>query len=189
MYMFAGIFVSGGFLFTFGQLVPSWDSSYYNFMMTQNISYKGYITAKWWLVVTATAASTILASFYLYFGWHIYLMIIVGAIYNIGFNSHLVLLGGAFTKTPVDLNASKGAFGEKKAINMKTMLIALPKLLLPMLLYGLGSFILSPALGLTLVALTGVMGFALRNKVFTIIEKIYRKIFNHTGIQTKQQLE
>src|SRR5690606_24239475 len=37
--IFAGIFVSGGFLFTFGQFVPSWDSSYYPLMMTQNISY------------------------------------------------------------------------------------------------------------------------------------------------------
>ena len=43
MYIFAGIFVSGGFLFTFGQFVPSWDSSYYQLMMTQNISYKGYL--------------------------------------------------------------------------------------------------------------------------------------------------
>ena len=31
--IFAGIFVTGGFLFTFGQYVPSWDSSYYPLMM------------------------------------------------------------------------------------------------------------------------------------------------------------
>ncbi|WP_396155898.1 DUF5687 family protein, partial [Flavobacterium macrobrachii] len=29
MKVFAGIFVSGGFLFTFGQFIPSWDSAYY----------------------------------------------------------------------------------------------------------------------------------------------------------------
>src|SRR5690606_31464289 len=80
MHMFAGIFVTGRFLFTFGQFVPSWDSAYYNLMMTQNISYKGYLQAKWWMIVIATAVSAILASFYLYFGWEIYLMILVGAI-------------------------------------------------------------------------------------------------------------
>jgi len=174
MHMFAGIFVTGGFLFTFGQFVPSWDSAYYNLMMTQNISYIGYLNAKWWLIVIATFVSAILASFYLYFGWQAYLTILVGAIYNIGFNSHLVLLGGAFTKTPVDLNSSKGAFGDKKAFNMKTMLITLPKLLLPMLLYGLGSWIASPELGFTLVAITGILGFAFRNKVFSMIEKVYK---------------
>ncbi|MBP6588396.1 MAG: hypothetical protein KA208_10295, partial [Flavobacterium sp.] len=99
MHIFAGIFVSGGFLITFGQFVPSWDSAYYQLMMTQNIPYKGYLSSKWWLMVIATIVSTILASFYLYFGWQIYMTIVVGAIYNIGVNSHLVLLGGAYTKT------------------------------------------------------------------------------------------
>lgn len=186
MHMFAGVFVTGGFLFTFGQFVPSWDSAYYNLMMTQNISYKGYLMAKWWMVVIATAVAAVLASFYLYFGWHIYLIILVGAVYNIGFNSHLVLLGGAYTKTPVDLMSSKAAFGDKKAFNLKTMLISLPKLLLPMLLYGIGSFFFSPEAGLALVAIAGILGFALRDKMFTLIEKIY-KTEKYSTIQAYKQ--
>lgn len=174
MRIFAGIFVSGGFLFTFGQFVPSWDSSYYPLMMTQNISYKGYLSSKWWLVVIATFISTILASFYLFYGWQVYLTIVVGAIYNIGVNSHLVLLGGAFTKTPIDLAMSKGAFGDKKAFNVNTMLLSLPKLALPLLLYWAGTSLMNPNLGLVFVAIAGVLGFALRDKVFSMIEKIYR---------------
>jgi hypothetical protein len=174
MYIFAGIFVSGGFLFTFGQFVPSWDSSYYQLMMTQNIPYRGYLSSKWWLIVIATVISTILASFYLYFGWQVYLTIVVGGIYNIGVNSHLVLLAGAYTKTPIDLDSSKGAFGDKKAFNVNTMLISLPKLLLPLGLYWIGSKIMNPNLGLVLVAFAGLIGFALRDKVFTLIEKIYK---------------
>jgi hypothetical protein len=175
MQIFAGIFVSGGFLFTFGQFVPSWDSSYYQLMMTQNIPYRGYLNSKWWLIVIGTVISTILASFYLYFGWQVYLTIVAGAIYNIGVNSHLVLLGGAFTKTPIDLSMSKGAFGDKKAFNVNSMLLSIPKLLLPLLLYWLGSYIMNPKLGLIFVALAGVFGFMFRNTVFSIIEKIYKK--------------
>jgi len=119
MRIFAGIFVSGGFLFTFGQFVPSWDSAYYPLMMTQNIPYKNYLSSKWWLIVIATLLATILASFYLYFGVQVYLTIVVAAIYNIGVNSHLVLLGGAYTKTPIDLSTSKGAFGDKKLLIFK----------------------------------------------------------------------
>ena len=175
MYIFAGIFVSGGFLFTFGQFVPSRDSSYYQLMMTQNIPYRGYLNSKWWLIVIATFASTILASFYLYFGWQVYLTIVAGAIYNIGINSHLVLLGGAFTKTPIDLTQSQGAFGDKKAFNVNTMLLSIPKLVLPLLLYGLGKYFGGQELGLAFVALAGVIGFALRNWVFLQIEKIYKR--------------
>lgn len=174
MHIFAGIFVSGGFLITFGQFVPSWDSAYYPLMMTQNIPYKGYLNSKWWLMVIGTFISTIIASFYLYFGWQVYLTIVVGAIYNIGINSHLVLLGGAYTKTPIDLSSGKGAFGDKKAFNVKTMLISLPQLGLPVLLYWLGSYLANANVGLALVALAGVIGFALRNPVFSLIEKIYK---------------
>ena len=174
MYIFAGIFVSGGFLITFGQFVPSWDSAYYQLMMTQNIPYKGYLSSKWWLMVIATFVTTIIASFYIYFGWHIYLIIVVGAIYNIGVNSHLVLLGGAFTKTPIDLSSGKGAFGDKKAFNVKTMLITIPQLGLPIALYWLGSHFLGTTAGLALVALIGIMGFAFKDKAFLLIEKIYK---------------
>ena len=175
MGIFAGIFVSGGFLFTFGQFVPSWDSSYYQLMMSQNIKYKEYLSSKWWLMVIATVLSTLLASFYLFYGWHIYLLIVVGAIYNIGVNSHLVLLGGAFVKTPIDLSQSKGAFGDKQAFNVKTMLLAIPKLLVPVLLYGLGNFLYSDNVGLLFVAIAGVLGFAFKDKMFTQIEKIYKQ--------------
>lgn len=174
MHIFAGILVTGGFLLNFGQFVPSWDSAYYPLMMTQNISYKGYLNSKWWLIVIATFVSTILASFYLYYGWQVYLTIIVGAIYNIGVNSHLVLWAGAYTKTPIDLASSKGAFGEKKAFNVQTMLISLPKLVLPILLYWAGSSLMNPNLGLLFVTIAGVLGFAFRDKVFSIIEKIYK---------------
>lgn len=174
MRAFAGIFVSGGFLFTFGQFVPSWDSAYYQLMMSQNIQYKDYLASKWWLMVIGTVLSTILASFYLYFGLETYLLIVVGAIFNIGVNSHLVMLGGAFVKTPIDLSSSKQAFGDKQAFNLKTLLISLPKLVLPMALYALGYYLFSPNIGLLFVALAGVLGFVFKDYVFTKIESIYK---------------
>jgi hypothetical protein len=174
MQVFAGIFVSGGFLFTFGQFIPSWDSAYYQLMMSQNIPYKEYIKSKWWLMVIATLISTILASFYLFFGVHTYLLIVVGAIFNIGVNSHLVMLGGTYVKTPIDLTTGKGAFGDTQAFNIKTMLIAIPKLGIPMLLYALGYYVFSPNIGLVFVAGTGILGFAFRNYMFSKIEKIYK---------------
>ncbi|TDX13523.1 DUF5687 family protein [Flavobacterium sp. S87F.05.LMB.W.Kidney.N] len=186
MHIFAGIFVSGGFLFVFGQFVPSWDSSYYQLLMTQNVPYRGYITSKWWLIVIATFISTILASFYLFYGWEVYLTIIVGAIYNIGVNSHLVLLGGAFTKTPIDLSNAGGAFGDKKAFNVNAMLLSLPKILLPLALYSIGLYLNNKNLGLGLVAGAGVLGFIFRDKVFSLIEKRY-KIEKYSTINAYKQ--
>lgn len=172
--IFAAIFVTGGFLFTFGQFVPSWDSAYYPLMMSQNIQYREYLNSKWWLIVIATIITTILSTFYLYFGLEIYLAILVGAIYNIGVNAHLVLWGGAYIRTPIDLNQNKNVFGNKQAFNMKSLLLTVPKLLLPMLLYGIGHYLFNPNVGYAIVALTGVIGFAFKNKVFGIIENVYK---------------
>lgn len=173
--IFAGLFVTGGFLFTFGQYVPSWDSAYYPLMMSQNIPYRDYLNSKWWLVVIATVISTFLASFYLYYGWEVYLAIVVAAIYNIGVNSHMVLWGGAYVKTPIDLTSNKKAFGDKQAFNLQTMLLIIPKMVLPLGVYAAGHYTLGPVLGYILVALSGILGFAFKDKVFNLIEKVYKK--------------
>jgi hypothetical protein len=131
---FAGIFVSGGFLITFGQFVPSWDSAYYQLMMTQNIPYKGYLSSKWWLMVIATIVTTLVASFYLF--WMANVFNCRWRIYNIGVNSQLVLLGGAYTKTPIDLSSGKEPLEIKALIQNH---VNLHSTILPVLLYWLGS--------------------------------------------------
>ncbi len=83
-------------------------------------------------------------------------------------------MGGAYTKTPIDLNSGKGAFGDKKAFNVKTMLVSIPQMALPVFLYWLGSYFANAKVGLLLVALVGTIGFAFRASVFKWIEKIYK---------------
>ena len=86
----------------------------------------------------------------------------------------MVLLGGAYVKTPIDLASTKAAFGDKQAFNIKTLLISIPKLVVPMMLYAAGYYMYSAEVGFILVAAAGILGFALRDKMFTVIEKIYR---------------
>jgi len=174
MHMFAAIFVTGGFIFNFGNYIPSWDSQYYPFMMTQKFTYSDYLKSKWWLMVISTIACSILALFYLAFGLDIYLMILAGAIFNIGVNTHLVMLSGAFVKTPIDLGTNKNLMGDKSAFNIKSVLLSLPKMLLPMFLYGIGVWIKDVTLGFILVSLAGIIGFAFRNYIFKQIEKVYK---------------
>lgn len=175
MQMFASIFVTGGFIFNFGNYIPSWDSSYYPFMMTQKITYNDYLKSKWWLMVISTVLCCFLSLFYLAFGLNIYLMILSGAIFNIGVNTHLVMLSGAYVKTPIDLTTNKNLMGDKNAFNIKSFLLALPKMLLPMFLYGIGVFIKDETLGYIFVIIAGIIGFACRNYIFKQIEKVYKK--------------
>ena len=146
-----------------------------NVLRCTGVKMKPFVFAKWYLVIIATAVTTVLSTFYLYFGWEAYLAVLVGAIYNVGVNSHLVLWGGAYIKTPIDLTSNKNAFGDKQAFNIKTMLLILPKLLLPMLIYGLGHLLIGPVAGYALVSIAGLAGFVFKDAVFRKVEKIYKK--------------
>lgn len=173
--VFASLFVTGGFLMTFGQLVPSWDSEYYKMLMSQNIPYKKYLESKWYLMVSATFVALILSLPYLYFGIKIYAMIAICALYNIGLNSHITLWSGALNRIPVELNVKAKAFSNTQGFNVTQMLMALPKFGLPIVLFYIPYLIGGMQAGFIVLGLTSISGIIFKNQILTQIEKIYQK--------------
>ena len=172
---FAAMFITGGFLLSFGQLVPSWDSEYYKMLMSQNIPYRQYLESKWYLMVVAVAVSFILSTPYIYFGWDIYLMIAAGALFNIGLNTFITLFGGALNRVPIELNTKAKAFSNTNGFNPTQLLIALPKMLLPILIFFIPYQLISFNAGLIALALTGALGIMFKNFFLNKIERIYQK--------------
>ena len=173
--LFAGIFVTGGFLFSFGQYVPSWDSQYYPLLMTQNITYLDYLKSKYTLIQVFTIATTILSSWYLIFGLEVFSYVILGAIYNLTINSVIVLWGGAYVRTKIDLTSNKKAFGDKNAFNYRTLLLTLPKIALPLALYGGFNYTLGPTAAKISIVVVSIAGYFLKPYLFKTIISIYQK--------------
>ncbi|SDQ48553.1 hypothetical protein SAMN05421664_1776 [Chryseobacterium soldanellicola] len=174
MTMFMGLFVTGGFQFLFGQRVPAFDSSYYPLMMTLNVPYKQYLKAKWWLINIVTAVSMVVALFYAYFGWELYITFFAAGLYNIGVNSQFTLWSGAFNKTQIDLNSKEKRIGQKNSFNLKALLLLIPKMLLPMAVFGLMKYFFGITAGVVSIAILGTAGFLLREKIFDIIVRHYK---------------
>ncbi|WP_028121819.1 DUF5687 family protein [Epilithonimonas tenax] len=175
MQLFMGLFVTGGFLFMFGQRVPSFDSSYYPLMMTLNVPYKEYLKAKWWLIVSAVAVSMVLAVAYAFVSWELYFTFLAGGLYNMGVNSQIVLLSGAFNKNPVDLNSRSKAMGKKNNFSFKNILLILPQMVLPMAVFGATTYLFGTAAAVASLAALGLIGFLFREKFFDFIVKLYKK--------------
>lgn len=171
----AGIIVTGGFMLSYGAYVPSWDSSYYPLMMTQNFSYKDYIHSKWWLMVIGTLASMVLSVFYVLIDFEFWLIILAAGVYNLGINSHLTLLGGAFIKVPIDLNAKRKAFGNKNAWNLRNLLLSIPKMLFPMVVFIIVNYLYNSTVAIFTIVIIGLFGFLFRNAVLNQTIKIYKK--------------
>ncbi len=175
MMAFAMMFVTGGFAMTFGQLVPSWDSEYYKLLMSQNIKYKTYLESKWYLMGFAVIVSFILATPYIYFGWEIYGLLVAGMFFNLGINSYLVLFGGSLLRMPIKLNEKAKAFGNTQGFKMSQMLLSLPKVLLPIILFAIPNYFWGFNSGILTVVILGLIGIFLKGYFLSKIEKIYQK--------------
>ena len=173
--VFASIFISGGFLLTYGNYVPAWDSEYYAFLMTQNLSYKKYLDSKWRLMTFAVIVSTVLSLPYLYFGVKIYLMILSGAAFNIGLGTWITLYGGLLNKQPLKLNVKAKAFENTQAFSGKVMLMIFPKMVLPVLLYIIPATLFNPTAGYITLAASGVLGIVFKNQILTQMVKLFAK--------------
>ncbi|WP_439480841.1 DUF5687 family protein [Chryseobacterium aquaticum] len=174
MMMFMGLFVTGGFQFLFGQRVPSFDSSYYPLMMTLNVPYKEYLKAKWWLMNIVTAVSIVVALFYAIISWETYFTFFAAGLYNIGVNSQFTLWSGAFNKTQIDLNSKEKVMGQKNSFNLKSLLLLIPKMLLPMAVFGISKYFFGMTEAVISIAVLGLIGFLFREKIFDTIVKQYK---------------
>jgi len=172
---FASIFITGGFLLTFGQYVPSWDSEYYKLMMSQNIPYSQYLKSKWSLMVLGVIIAYILSIPYLYFGTKIFAMITAGALFNVGLNSFITLFGGALNRIPIELNTKANAFGNTQSFNTTQLLISLPKMLGPYAIFIVPYYFLGFNAGVIALALSGILGLVFTKQFLKFIEKTYQK--------------
>lgn len=175
MQLFTGIFVTGGFMLMFGQRVPAWDSSYYPLMMTQNVPYKQYLKGKWSLIVIGILLSIILGLGYILVSWEFYLTVLAAGLYNLGVNSFLTLLAGAFNKKAIDLNSSGKSFGGGgNNFNLKVMLISIPQMLLPMAVFAIVKYFFGIYPAVASLGILGIIGFLLRDNIFDYIVKVYK---------------
>lgn len=173
MLIFASVFITGGFSFSYGQQVSSWDSEYFSLLMTQNLTYREYLNSKWWLMAASVLISMILASFYLIFGWKAWATVVAGAFYNMGVGTYVNLYSGAYHRVPVKLNVKAKAFENTKALNTTQLLFTLPKLGLPLLLFFVADFFIGGYAGwITLVGI-GLLGLLLKKPLLDHLAKIY----------------
>ena len=175
MLVFASIFISGGFLLTYGSYVPAWDTEYYAFLMSQNLSYKKYLDSKWRLMTFAIVVSTVLSLPYLYFGIKIYLLILSGAAFNVGLGTWITLYGGLLNKQPLKLNVKAKAFENTQAFSGKLFLMIIPKMVLPVLLYIIPASFFNETAGYLTLAASGVLGIVFKNQILAQMVKLFAK--------------
>lgn len=171
LFAFVGIFVTGIFLINFGQFIPAWDSGYYKMLMSQNIKYKQYLKSKYTLMTLSVIILFVLSIPYVYFGWKILLAHFAAAIYNIGVNTYVILLGGSFNRKKIDLS-QRAAFNFQ-GTGAVQWIIGLPLMLLPMGIFAIFNFAFNFEIGVLVLILLGVIGIIFHQKIMKFITNRY----------------
>lgn len=173
IFLFVGIFVTGIFFINYGQFLLSWESGYFDFVLTRKTSYRQYFEAKYYLFVVASAIAFVCSLAYGFFGLKIIMINLAAFLFNIGVNIPLVMRIAMNGPKKIDLN--KGAAFNYEGVGAAQFLIAIPVLLLPYVVYLPFRAIGNDTLGLILVGFVGLVGFLLRDKVIDLLTKSFTK--------------
>lgn len=109
---------------------------------------------------------------YVYFGWKILLAHFAAALYNIGVNTHVILIGGSYNRKKIDLS-QRAAFNYQ-GTGAVQWLIGIPLMLLPLAIFGITYALLSFEIACSVLSLLGIIGIVLHPKLMTYIVKKYQ---------------
>ena len=173
MFLFAGVFVTGSFFINHGQFLLSWESGYFDFIMTRRSNIRQYFEAKYYMFVVACTIAFVASTGYAYFGVEIILFNLAAYLFNIGIGIPFVMRIAMYSPKKIALN--KGAAFNYEGVGAAQFLIALPVLGLPYVFYGPLAAFGYGNYGLLLVALIGLVGFLLRNKTIDYLTSSFTK--------------
>ena len=172
--LFFLMMLSGYFVMQFGNFIPAWDSEYYPLLMTQNLTYRQYIEAKWQLLSVSVVLIMILTLPFIYLGWQVYALILAMGVFTIGFNLPMVLYAGIFRTTPIKLNEKVKAFQSKDSFKMKTFFIAMLRLFLPIIIFMIIKKYLGYEYGIGFFLILGLIGIIFKKQLMNFIVKQYQ---------------
>lgn len=154
--VFVGIFVTGGFLMSYGQYILAWESRHFDFIQSSNISRLDFFTAKYYLIALPTIAMYFITTPYVYFGREVLLINTMAAIYNIGINGPLLLFTASFNKKRMELD--KGGSMNYQGLGINNFIVVIPLMGLPVLGFQIISYLSSTNIALAAFTITGILG-------------------------------
>ncbi|MEX0945517.1 MAG: DUF5687 family protein [Balneolaceae bacterium] len=161
--LFLGLFITGSFLFNYGQFYLSWNSANFDFFLVQKKGIESLIKGKNILFAGISAFFFLLSIPYVYFGWPILFVHLTAFIFNVGINIHLLTLLAFWKPKPMDIN--KRAMFNYEGIGAAQFLMFFPLMGIPYLIYLPFALIIHYQMGLMVLCTIGFMGILFHKKI------------------------
>ncbi|NLO71622.1 MAG: hypothetical protein GX102_11920 [Porphyromonadaceae bacterium] len=127
--IFCGLIITGMASITYGQWIISWESAYFDTILSKNIPARTYIKANFIILIAFNLISFVLALPYFFLGVKFGFLHIAMFLFNTGINVFLLILTASFNTKRIDLMAK--SMLNYQGTTYKSFLIIIPVMFLP----------------------------------------------------------
>ncbi|MCX2478694.1 DUF5687 family protein [Pedobacter sp. MC2016-15] len=170
--LFAAVFMTGNTILIYGQFMFGWQAAEFDGMLANKVNIRDFFRAKFILLTISASLLTVLTTFYSFLSWKILAVHFAAYLYNIGVSNILVLYFATRNYKYIDI--SKGAKFSWEGVSASTMLLSLPVLLSPYIIYFPLS-IINPYIGLIGIAIPGIAGLFSRRYWINFLVREFEK--------------
>ena len=171
--IFVGIFVTGGFLISYGQYLMAWESSHFDFILSSNIGISDYFKAKYFLLIIPTLILYFFTIPYMYFGMKIFWANFATLFYNLGVNAPLLLYMASFNKKRMDL--SKGQMMNYQGLGINNFIMVIPLMALPVFIYWISSLFFGHTTAVLIIGSFGLLGLIFNQSLIRMAVNNFQK--------------
>lgn len=155
-YVFVGLFITGISLMNYGQFMNSWQSSYFDLLLTSNIKTFDFFKSKYLLLSSSCVIYFMLTLPYFYFGWRAVAVNLAMCLYNVGVNVLWILYFSNYNDKRIDLKGS--AKFNWQGTTWTQFMMGLPIGIVPLFIFGILKLIFSAETALIVISLLGITG-------------------------------
>jgi hypothetical protein len=173
MMLMASLFMTGNMVMLYGQFMFGWQSNEFDGLMASKMKITTFIKSKFLLFTLSSTILTIAISLYGLMSWKILLLQFAAYFYNIGIATVMVLYFATRNYRNIDL--SKGSSFNWQGVGAASMLMSIPVILVPLLIYLPLAHYGQPYLGVLGIAILGIAGLLTRNFWVDFLVKEFNK--------------
>jgi len=171
--LFVGLFITGSFLFNYGQFFLSWNSANFDYFLIQKNGIESIIKGKSILFIAISLICYLISLPYVYFGWQILFIHTAAFIFNIGVGIPLLTMISFWKPKPMDIN--KSAMFNYEGLGAAQFLMFLPMIVIPYIIYLPFALTMGYEAGLASLTIIGLIGIIFFNQITRfLINRLYK---------------
>lgn len=171
--LFIGLFITGSFLFNYGQFNLSWNSANFDYFLVQKKGIEALIQGKAMMFITISLICYLISLPYVYFGWEILFIHTASFIFNIGVGIPLLTFISFWKPKPMDIN--KSAMFNYEGLGAAQFLMFLPMIAIPYVIYLPFALTMGYEAGLAALTIIGLVGILFFKRIIGfLINQLHR---------------